>query len=86
MCVHMFTTRCHCDVMCVHMITTRCHCDVMCVHMFTTRCHCGVMSAGTRKEDAKALIATSPMKILGVDNLDDAAMMVRLSQCIHTQL
>ena len=44
------------------------------------------MSAGSRKEDAKALIATSPMKILGVDNLDDAAMMVRLSPCSHKNI
>ena len=32
--------------------------------------------SGTRVEDAKALIATSPMKILAVDNLDEAAQMV----------
>jgi hypothetical protein len=32
--------------------------------------------AGTRVEDAKALIAASPMKILAIDNLDEAAKMV----------
>ena len=34
------------------------------------------MLTGTRVEDAKALIASSPMKILAVDNLDEAAQMV----------
>ena len=33
--------------------------------------------SGTRVEDAKALIAASPLKILAIDNLDEAAKMVR---------
>jgi hypothetical protein len=32
--------------------------------------------AGTRVEDAKAIIASSTMKILACDNLDEAAQMV----------
>jgi len=38
---------------------------------------------GTRVEDAKALIAASPLKILAIDNLDEAAkMIVRLSDIV----
>lgn len=36
---------------------------------------------GTRVDDAKALIAASPLKILACDDLDEAAKMVRR----HTQ-
>ncbi|KAI0233667.1 hypothetical protein LSAT2_016106, partial [Lamellibrachia satsuma] len=34
------------------------------------------VSAGTRVDDADALITTIPMPILGVDNMDEAAKMV----------
>ena len=34
--------------------------------------------AGTRVEDAKAVIAASNLKILSCDNLDEAAKMVSL--------
>lgn len=38
------------------------------------------MKMGTNVDDAKALIAASPLKILACDNLDEAAKMVtRLS-------
>lgn len=33
-------------------------------------------SSGTRVDDAKALIAASPLKILACDDLDEAAKMV----------
>uniref|UniRef100_A0A8C1QKR2 Succinate--CoA ligase [ADP-forming] subunit beta, mitochondrial n=2 Tax=Cyprinus carpio TaxID=7962 RepID=A0A8C1QKR2_CYPCA len=39
---------------------------------------------GTRVDDAKALIAASPLKILACDDLDEAAKMVRYSYlCMH---
>lgn len=38
------------------------------------------LSAGTRVDDAKALIAASPLKILACDDLDEAAKMVRCEQ------
>ena len=36
-----------------------------------------MLFSGTRVDDAKALIAASPLKILAIDNLDEAAKMVR---------
>ena len=37
-----------------------------------------MLALGTRVDDAKALIAASPLKILACDDLDEAAKMVRL--------
>ena len=49
--------------------------DVSCVCVFP----------GTRVDDAKALIAASPLKILACDDLDEAAKMVRgLAENTHT--
>lgn len=42
------------------------------------------LSSGTRVDDAKALIAASPLKILACDDLDEAAKMVRTKT--HVQL
>ncbi|MEQ2242101.1 beta' subunit [Ilyodon furcidens] len=41
------------------------------------------LSSGTRVDDAKALIASSPLKILACDDLDEAAkMVVKLSEIV----
>jgi hypothetical protein len=37
--------------------------------------------AGTRVEDAKAIFTTSDLRILAVDNLEEAAKMVTLINC-----
>lgn len=49
-------------------------------HLFFFVC----LFSGTRVDDAKALIAASPLKILACDDLDEAAKMVRTKT--HVQL
>lgn len=46
----------------------------MCIVLFCERC-----IVGTKVEEAKALIASSGLKIIACDNLDEAAKMVRLA-------